>query len=83
VRRFIPLRLRPLLPPELGPFSQGRGKRSKNQPVLIGNGLREPSVIVATEIAMLLFFLPLIIFDAMLSSPKRKASEATSEKAFD
>jgi hypothetical protein len=32
---------------------------------------------------MLLFFLPLIIFDAMLSSPKRKASEATSEKAFD
>ena len=32
---------------------------------------------------MLLFYLPLILFEAMLPSPKRKASKATSEKAFD
>ena len=29
---------------------------------------------------MLLFYLPLILFEAMLPSPKRKASKATSEK---
>ena len=32
---------------------------------------------------MLLFYLPLILFEAMLPNPKRKASKATSEKAFD
>ena len=32
---------------------------------------------------MLLFYLPLIIFEAMLPSPKRKAGEPASDKAFE
>ena len=59
------------LPPELGPFFASR--RDK----------REPSVVVATELAMLLFCLPLIIFEAMLTSPERKASKPASDKAFE
>jgi hypothetical protein len=35
------------------------------------------------EIAMLLFYLPLIIFEAMLPSPKREASKPASDKAFE
>jgi hypothetical protein len=31
---------------------------------------------MAMEVAMLLFDLPIIIFDAMLSNPKRKARES-------
>jgi hypothetical protein len=32
---------------------------------------------------MLLFYLPLIIFEAMLPSPKREASQPASGKAFE
>jgi hypothetical protein len=35
------------------------------------------------EIAMLLFYLPLIIFEAMLPSPKRTVSKPASDKAFE
>jgi hypothetical protein len=31
---------------------------------------------MAMEVAMLFFYLPIIIFDAMLSHPKRKARES-------
>ena len=33
---------------------------------------------MATEIAMLFFYLPIIIFDAMLPNPKRKAGKPTA-----
>jgi hypothetical protein len=33
----------------------------------------EATLVVVTEVAMLFLYLPMIIFDAMLSSPKRKA----------
>ena len=36
------------------------------------------TLIVATEIAMLFFYLPIIIFDAMLPNPKRKAGKPTA-----
>ena len=35
-------------------------------------------LVVATEIAMLFFYLPIIIFDAMLPSPKHKAGKPTA-----
>jgi hypothetical protein len=33
---------------------------------------------MATEIAMLFFYLPIIIFDAMFPSPKHKAGKPTN-----
>jgi hypothetical protein len=39
------------------------------------NGSREPGVVLAKEIAMLFFYLPLIIFEAMLSPRERKPAE--------
>jgi hypothetical protein len=38
---------------------------------------------MATEVAMLLFYLPLIISEAMLPSPERKASKPASDRAFE
>jgi hypothetical protein len=37
---------------------------------------RQTTRVIAKEIAMLFFYLPIIIFDAMLSSPKPRARDA-------
>lgn len=41
-------------------------KRSSSQLLLIGNGRRELAVAAAGENTMLIFYLPIIIFEAML-----------------
>jgi hypothetical protein len=53
-------------------------KRSKNQLLLIREQPRETTLLVAMEVAMLFFYLPIIIFDAMLPNPKRKAGKPTA-----
>ena len=53
-------------------------KRSKNQLLLIWEQPRETTLLVAKEVAMLFFYLPIIIFDAMLPNPKREAGKPTA-----
>jgi hypothetical protein len=53
-------------------------KRSKNQLLLIWEQPRETTLLVAKEVAMLFFYLPIIIFDAMLPNSKRKPEKPTA-----
>jgi len=53
-------------------------KCATDQLFLIWEPPRETTPVMAMEIAMLFFYLPIIIFDAMLPSPKRKAGKPTA-----
>jgi len=53
-------------------------KYATDQLILIWEQPRETTPVMAMEIAMLFFYLPIIIFDAMLPSTKRKAGKPTA-----
>jgi hypothetical protein len=52
-------------------------ERSSDQAFLIGNSFHEPPLFgrCGKEIVMLMFYLPIIILEAMLSTPKRKTDK--------
>ena len=45
----------------------------RHQLLLIWEQPRVTTLVMVMEVAMLFFYLPFIIFDAMVSNPKRKA----------